>query len=111
MARVLLIEDDEQLGQIVMTHLQGRGSDVTWAKTVAQARACYRGAHFAIILCDYELPDGNGIDFLCGVDDGVKTILWSGIDRSREVRDRQLCVDYIETKDRLPEVLDLIEAA
>lgn len=113
MARVLIVEDDEQLGQVVLTHLQARGFDVTWAKTVAQARACYKGARFNLILCDYELPDGTGLDFLEDVADiphrQPYTILWSGIDRTREVQQRAVWPDVIETKDRLPEVLDLVE--
>ena len=65
--RVLLLEDDIDLGQAVADHLEAQGHTVHWMKLCAQARRALEGVEGAtmqIALLDLRLPDGDGIDLI-----------------------------------------------
>ena len=61
--RLLLVEDDLTLGDAVRAFLKTRGHAVDWVTTVANARAAAESA-FDVILLDWRLPDGSGVDWL-----------------------------------------------
>ena len=61
--RLLLVEDDLTLGDAVRAFLKTRGHAVDWVTTVANARAAAESA-FEVILLDWRLPDGSGVDWL-----------------------------------------------
>ncbi len=61
--RLLLIEDDELLGEGLRDYLRSEGHQVDWARTLAQVEA-YRGEPFDAWLVDWQLPDGSGLDWL-----------------------------------------------
>ena len=65
--RVLLLEDDIDLGQAVADHLEAQGHTVHWMKLCAQARRALEsadGATMQLALLDLRLPDGDGIDLI-----------------------------------------------
>jgi two-component system, OmpR family, response regulator len=61
--RVLLIEDDELLGDGLRDFLRSEGHTVDWVRSLAGASAC-RGEPFDAWLVDWQLPDGSGLDWL-----------------------------------------------
>ena len=61
--RLLLVEDDLTLGDAVRAFLKARGHAVDWVTTVADARAAAESP-FEVILLDWRLPDGSGVDWL-----------------------------------------------
>jgi two-component system, OmpR family, response regulator len=61
--RLLLVEDDLTLGDAVRAFLKARGHAVDWVTTVATARSA-AGSPFEVILLDWHLPDGSGVDWL-----------------------------------------------
>lgn len=61
--RLLLVEDDLTLGDAVRTFLKAHGHTVDWVTTIAQARAAAESL-FEVILLDWRLPDGSGVDWL-----------------------------------------------
>lgn len=66
--RILLVEDDEDLRTEIGEYLQRRGHDVTACGSLGDARAAVRrlaarNTAAEAIVCDVNLPDGNGIDF------------------------------------------------
>lgn len=63
MEKILLIEDDTNLGASLSKYIRGEGYDVTLCENLAQAREKIQEAHHLIIL-DWMLPDGQGIDYL-----------------------------------------------
>ena len=63
--RLLLIEDDELLGEGLRDFLRAEGHSVDWARSLAQLDA-YRGEPFDAWLLDWQLPDGSGLDWLRG---------------------------------------------
>lgn len=61
--RLLLIEDDELLGDGLCDYLRAEGHVVDRARSLEQAGA-YRSEPFDAWLVDWQLPDGSGLDWL-----------------------------------------------
>lgn len=60
--KVLLVEDEPVLAEIVQESLQSRGFEVVVADTIAIARTIYYDNKPNIIVLDVMLPDGSGFD-------------------------------------------------
>lgn len=63
MKQVLIVEDDENLGKSLKKILEDEGHDTYLANTLAKARELLTKS-FDVIVLDWMLPDGQGIDFL-----------------------------------------------
>ncbi|MDD0853448.1 response regulator transcription factor [Halobacteriovorax sp. GB3] len=63
MAKVLMVEDDQNLGTSLESYLKGEGMDVLWSTSLEQAREKMNG-DIELVVLDWMLPDGQGIDFL-----------------------------------------------
>ncbi len=63
-ARILLVEDDEGLGDVVFRNLQARGHDVTIATDVQSALTQLHLHTFDLTFLDINLPDQTGWDVL-----------------------------------------------
>jgi len=63
MARVMLVEDDENVGVSLKKHLEDEGYSVSLAPNLKSARSLKDG-DFSLVILDWMLPDGQGIDFL-----------------------------------------------
>ena len=61
--RLLLIEDDDILGEGLRDYLQGDGHRVQWCRSLAQVQGM-RGEPFDVWLVDWQLPDGSGLLWL-----------------------------------------------
>lgn len=59
--RLLLVEDDRKLGPLLQRVLASHGYTVTFAASVAEARAA-DAAGLDIAVLDWMLPDGDGLD-------------------------------------------------
>jgi two-component system response regulator AtoC len=64
MAKILIVEDDRSLAELLCMHLEDRGYEVDWAGTMEAGCKLFREDNFDAVLLDYQLPDGNGIDWL-----------------------------------------------
>ena len=62
MANVLIIEDDTTFAQIIEGFLLKNGFTVTLATSLNQAYKIVEQQEFDLLLFDYRLPDGTGID-------------------------------------------------
>ena len=63
--RLLLIEDDDILGEGLRDFLRAEGHTVDWCRCLADTGA-RRGEPFDAWLVDWQLPDGSGLDWLRG---------------------------------------------
>ncbi len=61
--RLLLIEDDDILGEGLRDFLRTEGHLVDWCQTLAQSKS-FRGEPFDALLVDWQLPDGSGLSWL-----------------------------------------------
>lgn len=59
-ARILLVEDDVDLLELLAEQLGRHGAAVTCAKSSMEARGALRDAHYDILVTDLGLPDGTG---------------------------------------------------
>jgi two-component system OmpR family response regulator len=63
--RLLLIEDDDILGEGLRDFLAVDGHRVDWCRTLQQV-AAHEGEPYDALLVDWQLPDGSGLDWLRG---------------------------------------------
>jgi len=62
--RVLLVEDDQMIGETVVDALRQEGYAVDWARSTTAADAALQAHEHDLVLLDLGLPDGDGIDVL-----------------------------------------------
>ena len=62
--KILVIEDDLDLGESLRDFLEGRGFSVSIARSIEAAHDCFRASVFNLVLLDLELPDGRGTEFV-----------------------------------------------
>lgn len=62
--RVLLVEDDDVIGDAVRDHIVADGHAVDWAKSIGSATEYLAVGDYALVLLDLQLPDGNGLRLL-----------------------------------------------
>ena len=62
MPRLLLLEDELNVGSTLQDRLSHEGFELVWAKNVSEARSALQDGRFQLALLDVNLPDGNGFD-------------------------------------------------
>ena len=65
--RLLLVEDDTDLGAALLRALQDEGYDVVWVRKLVDARAQVERIDFACCVLDINLPDGEGFSLLAAL--------------------------------------------
>jgi DNA-binding NtrC family response regulator len=77
--RILLIEDDPDIGPMLSMALTDEGYRVSVAVTASEARSRLHVVRYDLVIADWWLPDGDGVavaDYAAGL--GAKTFLVSG---------------------------------
>lgn len=64
MAKILLVEDDVELAQLVSEALNNAHHLTDVVHNAADARAYAQAVTYDVVILDWQLPDGTGIDFL-----------------------------------------------
>ena len=67
--RMLVVEDDRALSEVLCDELRARGHMAVAAETVAEGREQLKQSDFEVALVDLMLPDGSGIDILKQIHD------------------------------------------
>jgi DNA-binding response OmpR family regulator len=60
--RLLVIEDDPTIGELLTSSLRGQGHDVAWERTGQAGLASAARAEFDLVLLDLGLPDLDGVE-------------------------------------------------
>ena len=60
--RLLVVEDDETIGEVLTSSLGSHGYEVAWERTAQGGLACSARAGFDLILLDLGLPDLDGVE-------------------------------------------------
>ncbi|MGH7529581.1 MAG: response regulator transcription factor [Gemmatimonadales bacterium] len=61
---LLVVDDEPHIGLVLRPYLERLGYRVSFARTLAEARATLRAAAADGLLLDLHLPDGSGLDLL-----------------------------------------------
>ena len=61
-AKILIVEDDNNLGDTLHEYLNSSGQQCFLAKSVSEAKTIFGSEWPDIVLMDITLPDGNGLD-------------------------------------------------
>jgi two-component system, OmpR family, response regulator len=62
--RVLIVEDDQVLGDAVREHIAASGHGVDLMKRIDEAREALATVAYDLVLLDLNLPDGRGLELL-----------------------------------------------
>ena len=77
--RILLVEDDQDVGEVLRIALLGDGYTVDLATTAAEAWKQLAAHPYQLVLSDWRLPDGDGSVIADGgAELGAKTFIMSG---------------------------------
>lgn len=77
--RILLVEDEANIRELLTHVLRAEQYTVDVAAGAAAAATQLKSMQYALVIADWVLPDGNGIDVAeQAANLGVKTILMSG---------------------------------
>ena len=80
--RLLIVEDDRHLRQMLSWDLEDLGYEVSAAQSCDEALALARTQAFDLALIDYNLPDGDGValmEALHGERPDLQVLLCSGV--------------------------------
>jgi DNA-binding response OmpR family regulator len=107
--RILLVEDDVEVGRLLEHVLATERYDVDRAKTVADACSQLDARDYDLVVADARLPDGTGMKVAdCAAGSGIKTLIITGYGFSYpELRD----YDYLLKPVRPAELLRAVETA
>lgn len=64
MKKILLLEDDRNLGQTLSERLKRENFEVVWVRSIAAAKAEILNRFFDLQILDIGLPDGSGLEWL-----------------------------------------------
>jgi two-component system, NtrC family, response regulator PilR len=63
-SRILVVDDEPNLRELLRIVLEGEGYDVLLAATYAEAAQVLSREQLDVVICDIYLPDGNGLDLV-----------------------------------------------
>lgn len=66
MNNILLVEDSKEIYQMVLQSV-AQIAELSWAKSLEEAKLTLAKQNFDLMILDVELPDGNGIEFCSGL--------------------------------------------
>lgn len=113
--RLLLLEDDLQLGKALQTALTQSEFQSVWVRRVLDAKAMLEAEPFAAALLDIGLPDGSGLDVLAWLRNCGNTLPIMMLTARDAVDDRVRGLDagaddYLPKPFAIPELLSRIRA-
>jgi|ERR1700756_5671220 two-component system, OmpR family, response regulator len=77
--RILIVEDERELREVLARGLRRAGYTVDAAGTAAEAQQLIEGQSYVLVVADWMLPDGNGIDLADrALEHRAKTVIISG---------------------------------
>ena len=83
MARVLIVDDELEVRELLVRVLERDGHLTTTAHDVASARLCLADGWFDLLLCDLNMPDASGMLLVrdaLAVDGDLAVLMVSGVD-------------------------------
>ena len=115
-ARVLVVEDDRALSEVLCDELRAHGHMAVAAESIAEGRERLKQSDFDVALLDLRLPDGSGIDILRQISDdelATEAIVLTGYaEVGTAIEAMKLgAYDYVTKPARMDEIEALVEKA
>ncbi len=115
-ARILVVEDDKALSEILCDELRSRGHMAVAATTVGEGLERLKESDFDVALVDLMLPDGSGIDVLRQISEddlSIEAIVLTGYAAvSTAIEAMKLgAYDYVTKPARMEEIEVLVQKA
>lgn len=85
--RILVVEDEEEIGDWAIDVLRDAGMDATRVRTLAEAQARFEAGPVDALIVDRGLPDGDGLTFISRLRDlGIRipALLFTALDSIEE---------------------------
>lgn len=116
MAKILIVEDDMTFSSLLQNFLQKSGHEPIAVSSVSAGSKLVLNNHFDLLLLDYRLPDGTGIDLLNSIRSKnllLPTIIMTSINEVRTAVKaiKSGAFDYITKPVNPDELLMIAEAA
>ncbi|MFM2399236.1 MAG: hypothetical protein RL341_1393 [Pseudomonadota bacterium] len=113
--RLLLLEDDLQLGKALQTALAQSEFAPLWVRRIQDAKAQFQSEHFAAALLDIGLPDGSGLDLLAWLRESGNKVPVIMLTARDTVEDRVRGLDsgaddYLPKPFAIPELISRVRA-
>jgi two-component system, OmpR family, response regulator QseB len=113
--RLLLLEDDLQLGKALQAALKQSEFQIVWVRRVQEAKALLATESYAVVLLDIGLPDGSGLDVLAWIRKQRSTVPVVMLTARDAVNDRiegldMGADDYMPKPFAIPELVSRIRA-
>jgi two-component system, OmpR family, response regulator QseB len=113
--RLLLLEDDLQLGRALQAALKQSEFHIVWVRRVQEAKALLAAETYAVVLLDIGLPDGSGLDVLAWIRKQGSTVPVVMLTARDAVNDRiegldMGADDYMPKPFAIPELVSRIRA-
>ena len=114
--RMLVVEDDKTLSEVLCDELRARGHMAVAAETVAEGREQLKQSDFEVALVDLMLPDGSGIDIVKQIHEDdlpMEAIVLTGYATvSTAIEAMKLgAYDYVTKPARMEEIEVLVQKA
>jgi len=114
--RMLVVEDDKALSEVLCDELRARGHMAVAAESVAEGREQLKQSDFDVALVDLMLPDGSGIDILKQIDEDdlpMEAIILTGYATvTTAIEAMKLgAYDYVTKPARMEEIEVLVQKA
>jgi two-component system, NtrC family, response regulator len=125
MARILVVDDDVMLQEMLVGHLQRSGHQADCASTLAEGLEQVVAGEFDVVFLDVQLPDGDGLEYLAdfkaaasspeviiitgkgdeyGAEKAIRSGAWAYIEKPNVIRELLLhltrVLQYREEKNR-----------
>ena len=114
MARILLVEDDAEVGRLLEHVLVGDRYEVDRAKTVTDACSELNAPHrYDLVVADARLPDGTGMKVAdCAAESGIRTLIITGYGFAYpELRDYEYLLKPVRPAELLTAVRSMLRSA
>jgi two-component system, OmpR family, response regulator QseB len=113
--RLLLLEDDLQLGRALQAALKQSEFQIVWVRRVQEAKALLATESYAVVLLDIGLPDGSGLDVLAWIRKQGSTVPVVMLTARDAINDRiegldMGADDYMPKPFAIPELVSRIRA-
>ncbi len=97
--RILIVDDEAEIRRIMQMHLRRKGFEVDIASGVSEASAMLQFDRvYDLVVCDFRMPDGNGVEVFKKIKPPTGFILISGFADMDETKLREIGIKEIVTK-------------